>query len=303
MGTRPAQRVVSDVKSVWRNASAAAATRWTMFLAAHLSECMRKQTLSPADRAWSRTGARFQDRRGTPISLPGDYTPGAREMYCRNVYLRTGLTMPAEGWVIDLGANRGLFSVWAALTGAQSVAVEAQEGFAPMIRALAHHNSVAERVHVEVALASGARTSGADIGVVGDDSRWAGTTHGAAERPADLSMPQLMSRYMIDNVKLLKVDIEGGEFGLLSVDEDLSWLEKVDQMAMELHPLHGDTKALINRLRKHGFDVELNDNDGHPVGPDAADIAYAYCSKPKVAIKSSLAPSTAATRQAFGSLR
>ena len=40
-------------------------------------------------------------------------------MYCRNVYLRTGLTMPATGWVIDLGANRGLFSVWAAVTGAQ----------------------------------------------------------------------------------------------------------------------------------------------------------------------------------------
>jgi hypothetical protein len=36
-------------------------------------------------------------------------------MYCRNVYLRTGLVMPNEGWVLDLGANCGLFSAWAGL--------------------------------------------------------------------------------------------------------------------------------------------------------------------------------------------
>ena len=303
MRTRPTRRAISDVKSVWQNASAAAATRWTLSLAAHLPECVKERTLIPADRSWSNTGARFRNRTGTVISVPGDYTSGAREMYCRDVYLRTGLTMPTAGWVVDLGANRGLFSVWAAVTGAQVVAIEAQEGFAPIIRALAHHNSVAEQVHVEIALASGVHTPGDAVGVVADDTRWAGTTHGAAERPADVSMPQLLSRYMIDNVKLLKVDIEGGEFGLLAADEDLSWLAKVDQLAMELHPLHGDTKSLINRLRKHGFHVELNDNDGHPVGLDADDIAYAYCRKHGVGSKSGDALSAATPEQALGSFR
>ena len=146
-----------------------------------------------------------------------------------------------------------------------------------MIRTLAHHNSVAGRVHVEVALASGVRTPGAAVGVVADDRRWATTTHGATVRPSDISMPQLMSRYMIDNVEFLKVDIEGAEFGLLAANVDLGWLTRVNQIAIELHPLHGDTRALIQRLMQHGFHVELSDNDGNPLEADAADIAYAYC--------------------------
>ena len=99
MGTRPAQLVVSDVKSLWQNASAAAAaaTRWTMSLAAHLSKCMTKQTLSPADRAWSRAGACFQDRSVTVVSRPSNYPPSARERYCRNVCLRTDLIKPGKG--------------------------------------------------------------------------------------------------------------------------------------------------------------------------------------------------------------
>src|SRR5487761_1479777 len=84
-----------------------------------------------------------------------------REMYCRNVYLRTGLVMPRAGWVVDLGANHGLFSVWAAMAGAQVVAVEAQQGFAPIIGGLAAHNGVAARVRVETAIAGGVRTPGA----------------------------------------------------------------------------------------------------------------------------------------------
>ena len=92
------------------------------------------QSLVPADRTWTHTGARFRLPAGMVISLPGAYTTGAREMYCRSVYLRTGFFMPHTRWVLDLGANRGLFSVWATLPGAQVVAVEAQQGFEPEIR-------------------------------------------------------------------------------------------------------------------------------------------------------------------------
>ena len=104
-------------------------------------------------------------------------------------HLSTGLTMPATGWVIDLRANRGLFSVWAAVTGAQAVAVEAQQGFAAMIRDLAAYNNVTERVHVETAMVSGVILSGAAVGVLADDSRWATSSHGLPTRPGDVSLP------------------------------------------------------------------------------------------------------------------
>jgi FkbM family methyltransferase len=204
---------------------------------------------------------------------------GAREMYCRNVYLRTGLTMPDDGWVVDLGANRGLFSVWAAVSGAQAVAVEAQRGFAPLIEALAEHNGVRDRVHVEVAMVGGTRTSGSRVGVLSDDQRWSASSHGAPDRPADVSVPQLMAAHGIGHISLLKMDIEGGEFAVMAPDEDLLWLERVRQLAMEVHPAFGDAPRLIERLREKGFRVDLCDNDGRPSVGTSPHLAYAYCSR------------------------
>jgi FkbM family methyltransferase len=277
MDVQLARRAVGDVRSVCRNASPGSATRWVAALAAHLPECSRSRSLSPADRTWTRAGARFRTPSGAVVSLPPAYTAGAREMYCRNVYLRTGLQMPAGGWVVDLGANSGLFTVWAAVTGAEVIAVEAQQGFAAEIRDLAEHNGVADRVHVEIALAGGVASSGGTVGVVANELRWAATSHGAPQRPAGVSIPYLMSAYQIDRLGLLKVDIEGGEFAVLADGEDLGWLRNVDQLAAEVHPGFGDRAALVGRLRRHGFTVDLRDNNGSRVTATSGHLDYVYC--------------------------
>jgi len=275
--THMARRAVGDIVSVCRHAGPASAARWLTSLAAHLPECHGTRSLVLADRIWARTGARFRPPGGAVISLPANYTAGAREMYCRNVYLRTGLVMPRTGWVVDLGANRGLFSVWAALAGAQTVAVEAQQGFAPEIRRLAAYNRVVDRVHVEIALAGGTVRAGATAGVVADDQRWAATSHGAPQRPAGVSVPQLMSAYQIGKIGLLKVDIEGGEFAVFSGDEDLRWLDLVDQVVLEVHGDFGDAAALVGRLRRQGFAVDLRDDAGNQVSATSSLLNYAYC--------------------------
>jgi len=279
MGARMPRRAIGDVRSVCRSACPGATTRWVASLVMRLPECARSGSLSPADRSWSRTGARFRTASGAVVSLPAPYTSGAREMYCRNVYLRTGLRMPAQDWVADLGANRGLFSVWFAVTGACAVAVEAQQGFAPLIRTLARHNGVFERVHVEIATVGGVLRPGAAVGVLADDRRWALTSHGAPVRPLGVSMPQLISKYQIDRVGLLKIDIEGGEFAVLAADDDLRWLAQVDQLVLEVHPDHGVAPALIDRLRCHGFAVDLRDNDGGRVTATSDCLSYAYCER------------------------
>jgi FkbM family methyltransferase len=280
MDPRVRHRAIEDVRAVCTTASPTAAARWVTSLVTHLPECARARSLRPADRAWARSGASFTTPSGAVVSLPAPFIQGAREMYCRNVYLRTGVAMPASGWVIDLGANRGLFSVWAAVTGAQVVAVEAQQGFAPLIHQLARHNGVAERVNVEIALASGVLVSGATAGVVADDRQWSTTSHGAPIRPDDVSMPQLMAKYRVDRIRLLKIDIEGGEFTVLPADDDLSWLWDVDQIVMEIHHGFGDVPSLIDRLRSRGFVVELRDNDGHPAAATSHLLNYVYCGRP-----------------------
>jgi FkbM family methyltransferase len=279
MNTHRAWRAICDIKAVCRMAHPLSAIRWLGSFVAHLPECVHSNSFIPADRSWVHAGARFQTSTGAIISLPGEYTSGAREMYCRDVYLRNGIRIPADGWVVDLGANRGLFCVWAAVTGARVVAVEAQEGFAAGIRHLAECNNVADRVHVEIALASGVILSGARVGVVADDHRWATTSHGAASRPRDVSVPQLMSEHEIDRIGLLKVDIEGGEFAVFGVDEDLRWLDQVDQLVLEVHRDFGDAASLIGRLGAHGFTVDLRDNDGRRVTADSGRLDYAYCQR------------------------
>jgi FkbM family methyltransferase len=273
---RTPRRAAADILSVCRHARPASAARWLTSFAVHIAECQSKRSLVPADRIWVHTGARFQPPGGAVIALPGAYTAGAREMYCRNVYMRTGFVMPRTGWVLDLGANRGLFSVWAALAGAQVVAVEAQQGFGPDIKRLAAHNGVGDRVNVEIALAGGTIRAGATAGVVADDKRWAATSHGAAQRPADISVPKVMSAYQIGRIGLMKVDIEGGEFAVFSDEEDLSWLDQVDQVVMEVHGDFGDAAALVDRLSQCGFAADLRDNGGTRVSATSSRLDYAY---------------------------
>jgi FkbM family methyltransferase len=277
MDVTVARRAVSDVTSVCRTTSPTTAMRWVGALLVRLPECTRTRSLEPADRTWAQSGASFRTSSGAFVSLPAAYTGGAREMYCRNVYLRTGITIPSGSWVVDLGANCGLFSAWAAVAGARVIAVEAQHGFAPLIKKLAEHNGVAERVSIETAVASGVKTSGSRVGLISDDRQWAATSHGGPMRPTEVSIPDLIRKHRIDRIGLLKIDIEGGEFAVLATDEDLDWLQCVEQLVLEIHPTFGDATGLIKTLERQGFSVDLRDNFGRRQDADSKTLEYVYC--------------------------
>ena len=74
----------------------------------------------------------------------------------------------------------------------------------------------------------------------------------------------------------MKVDIEGGEFAVFGGDEDLGWLDRVDQVVMEVHRNFGDAVALVGQLRQHGFAVDLRDNAGTRVSTTSSRPDYAY---------------------------
>ena len=87
---------VSDIVWVSLHARPVLGARWLASFTVHMPECKSMQSLVPADRIWAHTGARFRLPGGMVISLPAAYTAGSREMYCRNVYLRTGFVMPVR---------------------------------------------------------------------------------------------------------------------------------------------------------------------------------------------------------------
>jgi hypothetical protein len=130
---------------------------------------------------------------------------------------------------------------------------------------------------METAVASGVTSSGSLAGLIADDAQWAATSHGEAARPSEVSVPELIAKYKMDRIGLLKMDIEGGEFAVLGADENLNWLDRVDQLALEIHPGFGDAPALIDRLVLHGFSVDLRDNVGQRQTSQSKDLEYVYC--------------------------
>jgi FkbM family methyltransferase len=198
-------------------------------------------------------------------------------MYCRNVYLRTGLVIRPGSWVVDLGANAGLFTVLAAVEGARVVAVEAQQGFAPEIVRLCALNRVPPgRVQIEVAMAMSDGPGAALVGVIADDERWRHASHATPRRPPRISVSDLLDRYRIDRIGLLKIDIEGSEFSLLSSAHTAPWLSRVDQIAMEVHPEFGDVGSVAELLGTRGFAVVATDNAGRTVPAIDRETAYLY---------------------------
>lgn len=270
-------RACGETLAVLRRARPRSAASWLVGLASRAPDIGRSRSLCPADAAWQRRGARFRTPSGATVFLPGGATAGAREMYCRNVYLRAGARIPRAGWVVDVGANAGLFSVLAAVEGAKVVAVEAQQGFHREIRTLLELNHIpAGQVHLELALAASSSTAVAQVGKVADDEIWRTASHAAADRPPNLSIPQLMDRYGIDRIGLLKLDIEGSEFCVLHPDSDLSWLARVDQVSMEVHPEYGDVPTLRDSLIRSGLEVRTTDDGGNPISAASPEATYLY---------------------------
>jgi FkbM family methyltransferase len=174
-------------------------------------------------------------------------------MYCRRVYFkRAGFEIKPTETVVDLGANIGLFTTMAAVSGARVIAVEAQSRYLQKIRENLVRNGAenqAELVHALV---------GAETGILSNvKERLSASAWG--DEPGQPGMVELLERYEITQVDLLKIDIEGSEFSLF---RENGFLKKVRRIAMEVHPPHGDVLHLRARIQSQGFKVEMLNSEG-----------------------------------------
>ncbi|KDA43556.1 FkbM family methyltransferase [Frankia sp. B2] len=264
-----ATQLLQDLQRIARVAGPPTALRFGAAVARHAPTIRRAGNLDAADRAMAAGGHTYRPLPGVTVMLPGTAFGGAREMYCRGVYHALPGYAPAAGEVVvDLGANQGLFSVLAARAGADVIAVEAQRGFAPAFINHAAGNGVSNHIQLLHALV------GPTAGVFADPRARRNATHWDGDVDV-LTMAEVFEAGGVDQVDLVKLDIEGSEFALF---DEPGWLDAVGRIVMEVHTGFGDPRTLDDLLVRHGFEVTLLGNDLVPtahLGDAASGYLYA----------------------------
>src|SRR5207249_5170994 len=118
-------RVASDYRGLCRVCGTGVATIWLSQIAWHLRECMKSRSLTPADRAMGSGPFRARCHDGAQRRLTGSALldgevaiSAIRELWVRDVYLGGEfIAIPDTGTVVDLGANRGVFTARALASG------------------------------------------------------------------------------------------------------------------------------------------------------------------------------------------
>lgn len=171
----------------------------------------------------------------------------------REVWLFECYKFPASihpEWVLDLGANIGMTSVWLAnrYPVKKVIAVEPAKSNEALTRRNLMQNQVGAIV---IAAAIGSR-DGSITFVEHPASNFGTANYSESGSTSLISMNTLMERYCNGKrIDLLKLDIEGGEQELLS--SNLEWLERVDAIIAEFHPGCVDYPGLVKKLQERGF--------------------------------------------------
>lgn len=270
----PVARLTHNVRAVLGAADRTTALRFGAALLRNVTHVIASRSLRPVDEAMSGGAVAFTVD-GTKIILDGRDFAGAREMYCRKVYLsHPNVHLGTDGNVVDLGANVGLFTLLAALRGAHVVAVEAQRGFVKAVEARLEENGCAERVAIDCALIGGG------VGVFARPEDLVRASHYEPEQATPvISMEELVERHGLETIDFLKADIEGAEFRVF--ERPAQWMRGVRQIAMEVHPKFGDTQALVSVLREVGMTVETFDDFLRPTPKPGERGGYLFAWRPQ----------------------
>jgi FkbM family methyltransferase len=243
-------RLFGELRAIAKFSGPETAGRYCVHIVGHARTIARQKVLTAADNAMNRRPFKVRIF-GTEFQLAGRHFALAREIYGRQPYFASPHFRIRPGdIVVDLGANEGLFAMLAAKLGARVLAIEAQPVLANNTRALLAENFLADRVVVVQGLV------GASTGWFSDSDRRFSCLHGTCSIPR-LALAELLDTYGIERVDFLKVDIEGSEFDLFAHAD--GWLNKVEKIAMEVHPSYGNVGDLIRALSCAGFEFRVFD--------------------------------------------
>lgn len=175
-----------------------------------------------------------------------------REMFGNDVYLRAFKPLRDVRAVLDLGSNRGFFTLIAAKVWdeAKVVSVEPTAAYNETFRIIAEANGLDRARIVRL-----------------------NTFVGATDGDRAVSLAGLLNEQGLTRVDFVKCDIEGSEYAAFRHDAET--LKRIGNLAMEVHSWCGSTPDLVAFLVSTGMTVMTTDQHGHIVGPQAALYVYA----------------------------
>lgn len=189
--------------------------------------------------------ARLRNARASLVG--GQVITGLREIWVRDVYLGDFLSIAPDATVVDLGANMGVFSALALGHGpdVRLIAVEADPFHCRRFERLMSENRWTGRAQLINAFVGGRAPFQNEL-----------LASGRCSAVPSIDQAEIVRRLPSEKVDFLKCDIEGSEFDLLAAPGPL--IDITRQIALEIHPDCGDADALIDQLKKMGFEIRLD---------------------------------------------
>ncbi len=186
------------------------------------------------------------------------------DIWLDHVYTSGDFEIPANGTVVDIGANIGLFSM---LSAQRAAKVLSFEPFGPCFEWLSKNvqvnglSNIVRPLNVAVAGTRGTRTFHVQPEYT-SNSFYSGDG-GQAVTVDCTTLDAIVGEDCAGRCDFLKMDCEGAEYEILLGCQDQT-LRQIAAISMEVHEGIGghDRSDLQRRLGSTGFDVELADFNG-----------------------------------------
>ena len=166
---------------------------------------------------------------------------------------------------IDIGANVGLFTEWVLDRFGNDTRVIAVEPNSSACLSFESMHSGKQNVTLDkLAVTS---TDGETIKLmINPENTLISSIEGTGEGYSDfeeigtISLMGILKKYNMEEVDLLKIDVEGAEYDIFSsVGEDD--LRRFKHLLIEFHNNQGRASGIISKIISAGFEIDLRDDD------------------------------------------
>jgi FkbM family methyltransferase len=201
------------------------------------------------------------------------------EIFKHRRYDRPGFQIQPSDTVVDIGANMGVFAIWAArqATAGKVLAIEPTSAIG-VLQLNIDRNGITNIVPVQTAAGSDGGTleivTYPGFNIVNHHAGWRPKfwtrlfikllygryqSSPVVERAPVKSLRRILDENGVERVNYLKCDCEGGEYEIFRGLDDDTW-PRIDKVAMEFHEYApGQHRSeLIGLLERHGFAVEVH---------------------------------------------